>query len=87
MVEQCLDKALVAGSNPAVPTKTKKEGIYMTFNEIKKQQLLGFIKWKMKKQNQKELKEIMPKLKKMSLEELIDWAIRNDIIDSYWASS
>ena len=41
----------------------------------------------MKKQNQKELKEIMPKLKKMSLEELIDWAIRNDIIDSYWASS
>ena len=44
MVEQCLDKALVAGSNPAVPTKTKKEGIYMTFNEIKKQQLLGFIK-------------------------------------------
>ena len=32
--------------------------------------------------NEKELKEIMPELKKMSLKELTRWAIRNDIIDA-----
>ena len=52
----------------------------MASNEVKKQQLLDFVQWKMR--NQKELKESMPKLKKMSLEELTRWAIRNDIIDA-----
>ena len=52
----------------------------MSSDENKKQQLLGFIKWKMR--NEKELKEIMPELKKMSLKELTRWAIRNDIIDA-----
>ena len=80
MVVQRSHKACCVGSTPTRATKIKKEGIYMSSNENNKQQLLRFIKWKMR--NQKELKEIMPRLKKMSLKELSSWAIRNDIIDS-----
>lgn len=49
--------------------------------ESQKQELLGFIQWKMRNQPE-ELKEIMPELKKMSLLSLTRWAIQQDIIDA-----
>ena len=53
----------------------------MTRTEAKKQELLNFIKWKIRFFTEQEQKETLQKCKNMSYKALREWAIRNDFID------
>ena len=55
----------------------------MTKTEIKKLNLINFIKWKMENANetQAEKERVLKLCKKMSYKALHSWAIANDFID------
>ena len=55
----------------------------MNRTEIKKQELLNFIQWKMSHsgETKQEQEETLKKCKKMSYKALHMWAVRNDFID------